>query len=273
MDENLSTTGTVEDTTPATENVEGAAPAADPAPAENPAPEQSEDTTPATEPAAEDPQTPDEKFLPVDFRHGTQRTGEQRFLNRADAKKYAQLGLLREAEQPMMDDLALMAAARGQKPAEFIQSLKDAEAAQLMEDKLTITGGDREAAEILVAAEMEKRRAALGLRAKEEAEAEQKAEQATLDRLAGELVELAARVPEMADWDNVPKAVIDDAVENNRNLTDAYLRYAYDEAKKIEQSRADAAKAAAASAGSQADSPGANVDPAIEAMCKAIRDA
>lgn len=267
MDENMNTTGTVEDTTPATENVEGVAPAADPTPAETPEAQQQTDTTPDAAETTEQTQTPATSFLPVKFRH------EMRDLTREDAAKYAQMGLLREAEQPMLDDLALMAASRGMKPADFIRSLKDADAAGLMEEKLTITGGDREAAEILVAAEMEKRRVALGLRAKEEAEAEQKAEQATLDRLAGEMVELKALVPDLTDWDAIPNAVKEDAIKNNRNLTDAYLRYMHREGKKIEQSRADAAKAAAASAGSQADNPSGNVDPAIAAMVRAIRDA
>lgn len=260
MDENMNTTGTVEDTTPATETVEGVATAADPTPAENTAPEQPEDTTPATEPAAEDPQTPAVPFLPVKFRH------ETRDLTREDAAKYAQMGLLREAEQPMMEDIALMAAAQGMSTAEYIRSLKEADEASLLEDKLSITGGDREAAEILVKAEMDKRRATLGLRAKEEAEAEQRAEQATLDRLAGELVELQGLVPEMTDWDNVPKAVIEDAVKNNRNLTDAYLRYMHREGVKIEQNRAAQAAAAAATVGSQADTP-----PADDVASSAIR--
>ena len=264
MDENMNTAVENEGTTPQTETVEGAAPAADPTPAENTAPEQSEDTTPATEPAAEDPQTPAAPFLPVKFRH------ETRDLTREDAAKYAQLGLLREAEQPMMEDIALMAAAQGKSPAEFIRSLKEADEAGVLEDKLSITGGDREAAEILVKAEMDKRRAALGLRAKEEAEAEQKAEQATLDRLAGEMVELKELVPELADWDAIPQAVKEDAIKNNRNLTDAYLRYAHDEAQKIEQSRAAASAASAASAGSQADNPPAGENPAIAAIMRGV---
>lgn len=266
MDENTNTTPAVEDTTPATETVEGVAPAADPTPAENPAPEQPEDTTPEAEPAAEDPQTPVAPFLPVKFRH------EMRDLTREDAAKYAQMGLLREAEQPMLDDLALMAAAQGKSTADFIRSLKEADEASLMDEKLRVTNGDREAAEILLKAEMDKRRAALGIRAKEEAEAEQRAEQATLDRLAGELVELKELVPDIADWDAVPQAVKEDAIKNNRNLTDAYLRYMHSEAKKIEQSRASAAKAAAASTGSQADHPPTGeMDPATAAIRVGVR--
>lgn len=260
MDENLNTTGTVEDTTPATENVEGAASAADPTPAETPATEQPTGTTPEAESGTEDPQAPVEPFLTAKFKH------KDVDLTREQTLAYAQKGMKYDEERPMMEDVALLAAAQGKSPAEFIRSLKEADEAGLLEDKLNITGGDREAAEILVKAEMDKRRAALGLRAKEEAEAEQKAEQATLDRLAGELVELKERFPEMTDWDAIPQAVKEDAIKNNRNLTDAYLRYAHDEAQKIEQSRAAASAASAASAGSQADNP-----PAGDVVAATIR--
>lgn len=267
MDENLNPTAVTEDTTPQTETVEGAAPAADPIPAENTATEQPTGTTPEAEDGAEDPQPPAEPFLPVKFRH------EMRDLTKEDAAKYAQMGLLREAEQPMLDDLALMAAAQGKTPAEFIRSLKEADEQGVREDKLRITGGDADAAEILVQAELAKRREALNLRAQQEQEAEEAAEKSTLDRLAGELLELRELVPELTDWDNVPKAVIEDAVENNRNLTDAYLRYMHREGKNIEQNRAAQAAAAAATVGSQADKPPVGGDPAIEAMIRAVRNA
>ena len=266
MDENMNTAVENEGTTPQTETVEGAVPEADPTPAENPAPEQPEGTTPAAEPAAEDPQTPAAPFLPVKFRH------EMRDLTREDAAKYAQMGLLREAEQPMLDDLAFLGAAQGKSPAEFVRWLKQEEEEAMREDKLNITGGDADAAEILVQAEFAKRREALNLRARQEQEAEAAAEQSTLDRLAGELVELRELVPELTDWDAIPQAVKEDAIKNNRNLTDAYLRYMHREGKNIEQNRAAQAAAAAASVGSQADKPTGG-DPAIEAMIRAVRNA
>ena len=265
MDENMNTTGTVEDTTPAIENVEGAAPAADHAPAETPEIEQQTDTTPEAAETTEQTQTPATSFLPVKFRH------EMRDLTREDAAKYAQMGLLREAEQPMLDDLALMAAAQGMTPAEFIRSLKAADERGVREDKLRITGGDADAAEILVQAELAKRREALNLRARQEQEAADAAKKSTLDRLAGELVELRELVPEMADWDAIPQAVKEDAIKNNRNLTDAYLRYMHREGKNIEQNRAAQAAAAAATVGSQADKPPAGGDPAIAQIDAALR--
>ncbi len=264
MDENINTTAVTEDTTPQTETVEGAAPEVDPTPVENTNPEQPEGTTPEAASAEADPQPPVAPFLTAQFNH------KDVDLTREQALAYAQKGMKYDAERPMMEDLALMAAAQGMSTAEYIRSLKEADEAGLLEDKLSITNGDREAAEILVKAEMDKRRAALGLRAKEEAEAEQKAEQATLDRLAGELVELKELVPDLTDWDAVPQAVKEDAIKNNRNLTDAYLRYQHSEAKKIEQSRADAAKAAAASTGSQADNPPTGENSAIAAIMRGV---
>lgn len=267
MDENMNTAVENEGTTPQTETVEGAAPAVDPTPAENPAPEQPEGTTPAAEPTAEDPQPPVAPFLTAKFNH------KDVDLTREQTLAYAQKGMKYDEERPMMEDVALMAAAQGKTPAEFIRDLKQADEQGLREDKLRITGGDADAAEILVQDELAKRREALNLRARQEQEAKAAAEQSTLDRLAGELVELRELVPELTDWDAIPQAVKEDAIKNNRNLTDAYLRYMHREGKNIEQNRAAQAAAAAASVGSQADKPPAGGDPAIEAMRRAIRNA
>ena len=266
MDENMNTAVENEGTTPQTETVEGAAPAADPTPAENPAPEQPEGTTPAAEPAAEDPQPPASPFVTVQYNH------ETRELTREQAIAYAQKGILYE-EGTRTQKLALMAAAQGKTIDEFVNTLAEADEQGLREDKLRITGGDADAAEILVQAELAKRREALNLRARQEQEAAEAEEKSILDRLAGELLELRQLVPEMADWDDVPKSVIDDAVKNNRNLTDAYLRYMHREGKNIEQNRAAQAAAAAASVGSQADRPPTGGNPAIEAMIRAVRNA
>ena len=267
MDENMNTAVENEGTTPQTETVEGAAPAADPTPAETPATEQPTGTTPAAEPAAEDPQPPVEPFLTAKFNH------KDVDLTREQTLAYAQKGMKYDEERPMMEDVALLAAAQGMTTAEFIRSLKEADEQGVREDKLRITGGDADAAEILVQAELAKRREALNLRARQEQEAEAAAERSTLDRLAGELVELKELVPELTDWDAIPQAVKEDAIKNNRNLTDAYLRYMHREGKNIEQNRAAQAAAAAASVGSQADKPPTGGDPAIEAMRRAIRNA
>ena len=265
MDEMTNTAAVVEDTTPQTETVEGAAPEVDPTPAETPATEQPTGTTPEADSGAENPQAPVEPFLTAQFNH------KDVDLTREQTLAYAQKGMKYDAERPMMDDLALMAAAQGMTVAEYINSLKQADEQSVREAKLAITGGDVDAAEILVQAELAKRREALNLRARQEQETAEAAEKSTLDRLAGEFGELKQLVPELTDWDNVPKAVIEDAVKNNRNLTDAYLRYQHSEGVKIEQNRAAQAAAAAATVGSQADKPPAGGDPAIAQIDAALR--
>ena len=267
MDENMNTAVENEGTTPQTETVEGADTPSVPENVDNPTTEPQTDTTPEANGGEENPQPPVEPFLTAKFNH------EAVDLTREQTLAYAQKGMKYDEERPMMEDLALLAAAAGQSTAEYIQTLKDQDAALLREDKLNITGGDADAAEILVQAEFAKRREALNLRAQQEQEAEAAAEQSTLDRLAGELVELRELVPELTDWDAIPQAVKEDAIKNNRNLTDAYLRYMHREGKNIEQNRAAQAAAAAATVGSQADKPPAGGDPAIEAMRRAIRNA
>lgn len=268
MDENLNTAAVTEDTTPQTETVEGADTPSVPENVDNPTTEPQTDTTPEADGGEENPQPPVEPFLTAKFNHKAVD------LTREQTLAYAQKGMKYDEERPMMEDLALLAAAAGKSTAEYIQTLKDQDAALLWEDKLRITGGDADAAEILMQVELAKRREALNLRARQEQEAADAAEKSTLDRLAGELVELKELVPELADWDAIPQAVKEDAIKNNRNLTDAYLRYMHREGKNIEQNRAAQAAAAAATVGSQADKPPAGeTDPAIMAFRRAVRDA
>ena len=269
MDETTNTTAVTEGTTPQTDTVEVDATQAPPTEtnADTPDTQQPTDTTPEADDVAEGAQVPVAPFLPVKFRH------ETRELTREDAAKYAQLGLLREAEQPMLDDLALMAAAQGKTVAEFVRELKQADEQALRDDKLNITGGDAESAETLVQAELARRREALNLRARQEQEAADAAEKTLTDRLAGEFGELREMFPDLTEWGALPKSVIEDAIKNERNLVDAYLRYQHREGANIERNRAAAAAAAAASVGSQADTPPTGEDPAIAAMRRAVRNA
>lgn len=266
MDETINTTVENEDTTPQTETVEGADTTSAPETAETPAAAQQTDTTPEATGDEGNPQTPVEPFLTARFNH------KDVDLTREQTLAYAQKGMKYDEERPMMEDVALMAASQGKTPAEFIRDLKRVDEQRVREDKLRITGGDADAAEILVQAELAKRREALNLRAQQEQEAAQTAQKAMDDRLAGELMELRELCPDVAEWNDLPRSVQEDAIKNGRNLTDAYLRYMHREGKNIEQNRAAQAAAAAASVGSQADKPTGG-DPAIEAMIRAVRNA
>lgn len=251
MDEEIMEALAPEDTTPEGTEAESAAAEQQPVDttAETDTGEQPEDTTPPEPTAEEEAQPPAPVTVPVKFRH------EQRDLTMEEATKYAQMGLLREAEQPMMDQLAMMAAGRGQTVQEFVDSWSRAEERALLEDKLKITGGNREEAEKLLKFDLESRRTACNARQQQEREQEAAAEQSIVDRLATEFAEVQQEYPEMTDYSNLPQEVINDAVRNNRHLLDAYMRYERREAKKINQNQATQAAAAKASAGGLADKP------------------
>lgn len=264
MNENMEAMQT-EDTIPEV----GTAESADTQPAETtaeaPAAEQTEATTPPEDTATDaEAQPPVPWSLPVQYNH------EQRELNREDAVRYAQMGMRYEAQQPMMDKLRLMAAARGQSVTDFVNSWSDAEEKVIRDKKLQITNGDEAAAEILVQAEMEARRKAIADGEQREQAAQEAARQTLQDRLASEFIQLQQEFPDLPDFSAVPKEVMEEAVRDNRHLLDAYLRYERREAKKIEKNTAAQASAAAASAGSQADQPPVGVNPAVAAAMRAV---
>lgn len=264
MSETMETMQT-EATTPEVDIAEGAGAQPTETPAEAPATEQPEATTPPETPAAEaEAQPPAPWSLPVKFRR------EHRELNYEDAVRYAQMGLSAEAQQPMMDQLRLMAAARGQSVTDFVASWSEAERLRLKDEKLQTTNGDEAAAEILVNAELERRRQACDMQDRQEQEAAQQAEQTLQDRLAAEFNELQQACPDFAQFSDLPEEVVKEAIRDNRHLYDAYLRYQHREGKKIEQNTAAQAAAAAASAGSQADQPPVGVNPAIAAAMRAV---
>lgn len=235
--------------------------------AEAPAAAPTEDTTPPESPAADtEAQPPAPWTLPVQYNH------EQRELNREEATRYAQMGIRLEALQPTMDQLRLMAAARGQSVPDFVNAWSEAERMAIREDKLRITNGDEVAADTLVQAEMEARRKACADSEQREQAAQEAARQSLQDRMATEFALLQQEFPEIAAFAAVPQEVVDEAVRDNRHLYDAYLRYVRREDKKIQQNTAAQAAAAAASAGSQADQPPVGVNPAIAAAMRAVDD-
>ena len=235
--------------------------------AENTADQNTEAATPPeTEVAEPEAQPPAPWEFSVPYNH------QDVPLTREQTVEYAQMGMRYEALKPTLDTLRLMAAARGQKVPEFINSWSEAEKDALLEKKMQITNGDREAAEILVKAEMDARRQACAVQEQEQQAAEQAAQQTLQDRLAAEFVELQSYFPNVAEIGHLPREVMEEAVNNNRHLYDAYLRYQHREAKKIEENTAAQAAAASASAGSQADQPPVGeMDPATQAAINGVR--
>lgn len=221
-----------------------------------------EDTTPAGEETAPPTATP--VTVPVKFRH------ESRELTLEEAASYAQMGMKLESLQPTMDKLRLMAAGRGQSLTAFVDAWAAAEEQAAMEQLLQKTGGDREMAQRLLRLEQEDRQKACGVALSPEQTPAP--EPSTTARLAAQFGELREAFPAVASFEQVPDAVLTDAVQNDRHLLDAYLRYQHGENQKIRQNREAQQAAADASAGSQADHPaGEETDALTEIMRRSIR--
>lgn len=202
--------------------------------------------------------------IPVQFNH------ESRELSLAEAQTYAQKGMKLDAMSPMLDKLRLVAAANGRTLEETVEDLYGAFERSHREEILQRVGGNEEAAEAL----MEKKRSEWSAGSEAAKNAAQKAEensrQALTDRLAGEFAEIKADFPEITQFSEIPKQVVNDAITNGRNLYDAYLRYQRKEGKKVENNQQAQQRAAAASTGSKSDLP-SEADPFAEAAIVGLR--
>lgn len=89
-------------------------------------------------------------------------------------------------------------------------------------------------------------------------------------RLANDFRVLAAEMPEIKAFSDLPDAVITLAVEQDIPLFDAYLRHSFYENKRIGEAKAAAESAAATAVGSLA-APPSNPNPEVDAFVHALR--
>ena len=90
------------------------------------------------------------------------------------------------------------------------------------------------------------------------------------ERLAEEYCRLREECPEVDTFDKVPTAVVQQALASGMPLLYAYLRYHYDESRRVARARATAEAATAASAGSQRGETQKVPDPTVAAMVRGV---
>ncbi len=90
------------------------------------------------------------------------------------------------------------------------------------------------------------------------------------ERLAEEYCRLRDTCPELDTFDKVPETVVQQALTSGTPLLYAYLRYHYDESRRVARARAAAAAAEGASAGRQRGEPQHTTDPAVAAMVRGV---
>lgn len=236
----------------------------EPAPASAPPAEETAENVSEQEPEAAEPVR-----YPVSYGEDT------RELTVDELTTYAQRGMQYDEIAPAWTDLCRMASERGQTPQDLIGAIAAAEERVLYDRLLREANGNRNVADRLMELEKSKRQTAAANAEREKATAVESAKQAQTDRLAAEYLELKAEFPEIADFKDIPKAVVETAVKSKMHLLDAYLRYRHTEGKKIaknDQTHAAAAATAMGSMSANAPEPD-SVDPFIQSMLEGVRAA
>lgn len=221
------------------------------------------DAQPTEEPPAEE--APPEPFK-VRFKH---RDVE---LTREDAVNFAQKGMLYDEMAPTIDSLRRMAAGAGKTVAELVSSIAEANEKAMKARFLQEANGNADVAERLMQLEKSRLQSAYDSSLAAEKEAEETAAKTLTDRLATEFMELAADFPELKEIKDIPAAVVNEAINKGKSLSEVYFRYRHNEQKKIAANNASRQAAAAASVGSRAGN-GVTVseDPATTSVRSAIR--
>ena len=189
-----------------------------------------------------------------DFKLPVKFYGEQRNLTFEEAVEFAQKGMNYEKlkagldgyeqSKPLLDKLAYLS-------EEIIEGLMTADE-QFLRSQLTEKYGElpEEVMTTLLKEEKAKAQNAYNEHLSEEKAQQAESEKAVHIRIANEFLELQKEFPNLSSIDNVPDSVIIDAVNNGRNLIDAYLRHQCKESRKIEAAQQAEASAKKSSAGS-----------------------
>ena len=199
-------------------------------------------------------------FLSVRYNH------EDRELTQAEAQSYAQRGIQAE---PIMADLRYLAAQDGHKSVkEFIDALKSsAENSRLENIRSQLVDDENEdLAQAILAAELSKIKDAAGVIEADEQKAFAAEYEGEHERLADEFIALQKEFPELKEFKDVSKTVLQMAQKEKISLLDAQLRFKHAENKKIKQAEMSAAAAAQSSTGSMASNTANTSTPVLDAL-------
>lgn len=202
-------------------------------------------------------------FIQVKFNH------EFKNLTQQEAQTTIQKAMKNEAT---LDKLRILAVRNGNKTfEEFVDGLLKSSNEQRIERiKGSFTEENPELLETILKMEDDKNREQAGVMAEEETSIFKSEQKSDSEKLANDLIELQKEFPDIKGVKDLPDSVIKSAVKNKISLFDAYLRYQFNENKRIKQAEETEQKAVASSAGSAASQDTDAQSPEIEAMLKGL---
>jgi len=199
--------------------------------------------------------------VPIRFNH------ERLDLTIDEAADLSQKGL---AAEPVMSKLRYLASIQSKSVGQVVDELLSSDQAVRREQILKRVGGDEELTNQLLAAETSKYQKAADDMAAAEELTRQKEIPDMNNRLAKEFLGLQKDFPNIGKISNLPKSVINEAVDKNISLFDSYLRFLHCEKQKIEKAKATQEAAERAAVGSQKSHDSNHQSSEIEAMIRGI---
>lgn len=202
-----------------------------------------------------------EVTVPIRFNH------QRRELTLKEAAEYAQKGL---AAEPIMAKLRFLAQTQNKNVGQVVDDYITNNEQSRYKEICEIAGGDMDIINQLLVAQARKDRKAFD----EMVAAQQTEHQQEVDfennRLADGFIQLQNEFPNIADISQIPDQVINNAVDFNISLMDAYLRFLHSENRRVAQAKAAEELAARAAVGSQKSRGGNHASAEIEAMMQGI---
>ncbi len=180
-----------------------------------------------------------------------------------------QLGMKQRAFLPVYEQLDQLAHESGAKNiAEFVQNAFDYNEQKHLDEAIARYGDEEGKA--FYEYQKEQRSKAYSRYQEQTAQAEREAVSSRNEMLATQFVEMQAEYPEYAEFKDVPKAVVDLALDKGIHLMDAMARFKRSEERKGAQAAATAKKGAEAATGSMTDAADAGADPLWEAFMRGV---
>lgn len=221
---------------------------------------------PATDAGAGQTETPGVPpvTIPVRYNH------QSRLLTLEEARTLAQKGLKYDDLTPALDKLRYLAAANHISLQEMADGLAKSQDNLLYQGILGECGGNEALAKRLYEAEKDRWKTRFTSARDEDAQAAQEDRDQLTARLADDFLELKAEFPEIREFGDLPRTVVETAVNRDISLFDAYLRFQHGERRRAAEAEAAREAAKKASAGSLAAGADEDTDPAVDAMMAGI---
>ena len=171
-------------------------------------------------------------------------------LSHDDAVRYAQLGMLHEKQQILYDKLGILAAEGDKTLTEYVNEAFESAEQRIKNECRERAGDDEDMYQQLLTLAHSRQKSKYDAILQAERDKEKAAYEKDVERVADEFRALQKDIPELKNFEDIPKGAVALAERENMTLREAYLLYAHREQAAVTAAQKAAEKAAESSTGS-----------------------